>query len=40
MGILKKQDIGMDFADWIKIGIPFTFMTTTASAAFLWFVWR
>ena len=40
VSILKKQGIRMDFADWLKIGLPFTALTTAASAAFLWFVWR
>lgn len=39
MGILKKEGIKMNFADWLKIGAPFTFITTTAAALFLWFVW-
>jgi di/tricarboxylate transporter len=30
----------MNFANWLKIGIPFTLITTAASAIFIWFVWR
>ncbi len=40
VGILKKQGIKMNFADWLRIGLPFTFITTTAAALFLWSVWR
>lgn len=40
VGILKKQGVNMNFADWLKIGLPFTLLTTTAAGAFLWFVWR
>jgi len=40
VGILKKQGIKMGFADWVKIGLPFTVLTTGAAAVFLWAVWR
>jgi len=40
VGLVKKQGIKMSFADWLKIGVPFTVITTTAAAVFLWFVWR
>lgn len=40
MGILRKQGVTMNFGRWLKIGIPFTLITVTASAAFIWFVWR
>ncbi len=40
MGILKKQGITMTFIDWLKIGLPFTVLTTAAASAFLWLVWR
>jgi len=40
VGILRKQDISMNFGQWLKIGIPFTVITTAASAVFLWLVWR
>jgi Na+/H+ antiporter NhaD/arsenite permease-like protein len=39
-GILKKEGITLSFAGWLKIGAPFTLITTTAAAAFLWLVWR
>jgi Na+/H+ antiporter NhaD/arsenite permease-like protein len=40
VGILRKQDVSMNFGQWLKIGIPFTLITTAASAVFLWLVWR
>lgn len=40
VGILKKQNITMSFADWLKIGLPFTLLTTVAASGFLWLVWR
>jgi Na+/H+ antiporter NhaD/arsenite permease-like protein len=40
VGILKKEGISMNFGQWLKIGIPFTLLTTGASALFIWLVWR
>jgi Na+/H+ antiporter NhaD/arsenite permease-like protein len=40
VGILRKQGVQMDFGQWLKIGVPFTLLTTAASAVFIWFVWR
>lgn len=40
VGLLKKQGVEMNFRDWMKIGVPFTLLTTTAASVFLWFVWR
>jgi Na+/H+ antiporter NhaD/arsenite permease-like protein len=39
-GILKKQGITMNFSGWLKIGLPFTLLTTAAASAFLWIVWQ
>jgi Na+/H+ antiporter NhaD/arsenite permease-like protein len=39
VGILRKQNIGLNFGQWLKIGLPFTVLTTAASAVFVWFVW-
>lgn len=39
MGILKKQGYNMSFADWLKIGLPFTLITTAAASGFLWLIW-
>ncbi|MDR0599708.1 MAG: citrate transporter [Treponema sp.] len=40
LGILRRQNITVTFAQWLKIGFPFTLLTTLASALFIWFVWR
>jgi Na+/H+ antiporter NhaD/arsenite permease-like protein len=40
VGILKKQNLHMKFSQWLKIGVPFTLLTTSASAAFVWLIWR
>ncbi|MDR0538971.1 MAG: citrate transporter [Spirochaetaceae bacterium] len=40
VGILKKEGITLNFAGWLKIGLPFTLLTTLAAALFLWFVWK
>jgi di/tricarboxylate transporter len=30
----------LSFGQWLKIGLPFTILTTAASALFIWLVWR
>jgi Na+/H+ antiporter NhaD/arsenite permease-like protein len=40
VGILKKEGYPMKFSDWLKIGLPFTLLTTGAASLFIWFVWR
>ncbi|WP_010253785.1 SLC13 family permease [Treponema primitia] len=40
VGILKKQGVLLNFGQWLKIGVPFTLITTAAAAAFVWIVWR
>ena len=40
VGILKKEGAVLDFPGWLKIGLPFTFITTAAASLFLWFIWR
>lgn len=39
MGILKKEDHPINFAGFLKIGAPFTIITTAAAAILLWCVW-
>jgi Na+/H+ antiporter NhaD/arsenite permease-like protein len=39
-GILRKQEVPMNFGHWLKIGVPFTLITTGVSAVFIWLVWR
>jgi Na+/H+ antiporter NhaD/arsenite permease-like protein len=40
VGMLRKRGCATSFAQWLKIGMPFTFLTTAASAVFTWLVWR
>ena len=40
VGILKKHHVNMTFGKWLKIGIPFTLITTGAASALLWLIWR
>nr|WP_223292822.1 SLC13 family permease [Breznakiella homolactica] len=40
VGLLKKQGVQMSFGKWLRIGLPFTLLTTAAASAFIWFVWR
>jgi Na+/H+ antiporter NhaD/arsenite permease-like protein len=40
VGILKKEGINLNFRGWLRIGGPFTLITTAAAALFLWAVWR
>ena len=39
IGILRQQGEKMSFGQWLKIGAPFTLITTGVSAAFIWLVW-
>ena len=39
MGILKKEGHPINFAGFLKIGAPFTIITTTAAAILLWCIW-
>lgn len=39
MGILKKENYPMKFSGWLKIGVPFTLITTAAASALLWLIW-
>ena len=40
VGILKKEGVNVSFRGWLKIGVPFTLITTTAASLLLWFLWR
>jgi Na+/H+ antiporter NhaD/arsenite permease-like protein len=40
VGILRKQGRETNFAQWLKIGLPFTLLTTFFASAFVWLVWR
>lgn len=39
MGILKKEGYPLKFSGWLKIGVPFTILTTAVASIILWFVW-
>lgn len=39
MGILKKEDHPVNFSGFLKIGAPFTILTTGAAAIVLWLIW-
>ena len=39
MGILKKEGYPMSFAGWLKLGVPFTVITTAAAGLVLWLLW-
>ena len=39
MGILKKEGYPMKFSGWLKVGVPFTVITTAAAALVLWLLW-
>ena len=39
MGIVKKEGYPMTFGSWLKMGAPFTLLTTAAGAVLLWIVW-
>jgi len=39
MGIIKREGYRMNFADWVKVGVPFTILTTTTAAIVLWILW-
>lgn len=38
-GLLKKEGCRVTFRDFMKIGVPFTFVAVLAAYLFVWFVW-
>lgn len=40
VGLLRKRNYRISFLDFVKIGLPFTLITTFASALFIWIIWR
>lgn len=40
MGIVRKEGLSMNFAKWLQIAVPFTFITTAAASVALYLVWR
>lgn len=39
IGILKKEGYNIGFGAWLKIGVPFTIITTATAAILLYLVW-
>ena len=39
MGIVKKEGYPMKFSGWLKVGAPFTILTTATAALVLWLIW-
>ncbi|MFA6936819.1 MAG: SLC13 family permease [Treponema sp.] len=39
MGIVKKEGYPMKFSGWLKVGVPFTVITTGVAAVVLWLLW-
>ncbi|MFA5410770.1 MAG: SLC13 family permease [Candidatus Omnitrophota bacterium] len=39
MGILRRQGYKLRFNEFVKIGLPFTFVAVLIGALFVWFVW-
>ncbi|MDR2185797.1 MAG: citrate transporter [Treponema sp.] len=40
LGLLRKQNVNLNFWQWLKIGAPFTVITIAASSLFIWLIWR
>jgi len=40
VGLLRKEKYQVRFADFVKIGLPFTLAAVSAAYLFLWLVWR
>jgi Na+/H+ antiporter NhaD/arsenite permease-like protein len=40
IGLLKKEGRKTGFMTWLRIGLPFTLLTTLVAAAFVFLVWR
>lgn len=39
-GMLKKNGHDVDFIQFVRIGLPFTFFAVLASSTFIWLVWK
>jgi Na+/H+ antiporter NhaD/arsenite permease-like protein len=40
MSLAKKEDAAVGFTSWIRIGAPFTLLTTAASSLLVYLIWR
>ena len=39
-GMLKKHNYTVDFIQFVRIGLPFTFFAVLASSTFIWLIWK
>jgi Na+/H+ antiporter NhaD/arsenite permease-like protein len=39
-GMLKKNNYNVDFMEFMRIGLPFTFFAVLASSTFIWLIWK
>lgn len=39
MGIIKKEGYDISFKKWLRIGVPFTLLTTFVASTLLWIIW-
>jgi len=40
VGLLRKEGYQVKFSDFIKLGLPFTFIAVVLGSFFIWIVWR
>jgi len=40
VGMLRKKGYAVKFGDFVKIGLPFTFIAVLLGSLFVWFIWR
>ncbi|MEO0076964.1 MAG: SLC13 family permease, partial [candidate division WOR-3 bacterium] len=40
VGLLRKQGYKMNFLDFVKVGLPFTFAVVTTSCLFIWLLFK
>lgn len=40
IGILRKEGYRVKFSQFVKMGLPFTFMAVLIGSLFVWFLWR
>ncbi len=40
VGMLKKRHFKVTFFDFVKLGLPFTVISTLVATAFIWFFWK
>lgn len=40
VGMLKKKGYNVSFMDFVKLGLPFTIVSTLVASMFIWFFWK